>query len=426
MDSTGLESAAELRSGWRELEREHWSLLAILGATSFFEGFDKSVLEVALNQIRDSFGLSQADASLWLALTFMGALPAMFVARRADVIGRRQLLLVSIVFYTLAAGATALSPNIGVFAILQLIARLFLTAEAAIVVTFAAEELPARARGFGFGFLGMMLSAGFGAGAIVYSIIEPLGWSWRAMYLMAVPPLVLISFARRRLPESRRFERARDEDRLARSASALLAPPHRRWLVLACSIGFLIELPTQAGIFALDFLQEDHGFSASSASLALVAAGLPGIPLMVWSGNASDRYGRRLVGSAFVLTSVLGGTLFYWLDVPGPLVIVLMTVMTSGSMGGWPILQGIVTELFPTALRSQATSIATGFRITGQAASLLLGGLLLHVLDDRFPLTVTVLYLGVVAAVALVALQLPDTHGAELEDLTGEVVSAPS
>lgn len=420
MDALDTGSTSDLRSGWRELEREHWVLLAILGATSFFEGFDKSVLVVALNQIRESFSLSQADASLWLAITYMGALPAMVVARRADVIGRKRLLLVSIVFYTLASGLTALSPNVGVFALLQFIARLFLTAEAAIVVTFAAEELPARARGFGYGFLGMMLSAGFGAGAIVYSIIEPLGLSWRYLYVLAVPPLVLISFARRRLPESRRFERAKQADRLASSSRVLLRPPHRRWLVLACLVGFLIELPTEASVFAIDFLQEARGFDASSASLALVVAGTPGIPLMVWSGNASDRFGRRIVGSAFMLLSVVGGALFFWVDAPGPVPIVFMVLLTSGAMGGWPILQGMVTELFPTALRSQATSMATGFRITGQAASLLLGGLLLHALDDNFPLTVTILSVGVVLAVVVVVFLLPDTHSAELEALTGE------
>jgi MFS family permease len=288
------------------------------------------------------------------------------------------------------------------------------------VVTFAAEELPAKARGYGFGFLGMMLSLGFGWGAIQYSILEPMGVSWRWMYVLAVPPLILITFARRRLPESRRFTAARDRDRLASSWTLLLKPPHRRMLILASLVGFLIELPTEAGVFALDFLQEERGFSASAAGISLVLAGLPGIPLMVRAGALSDRFGRRIVGSGFMLLSAAGGAAFFWVPASDPLLVFFMAIMTSGSMGGWPILAGMVTELFPTALRSQATSTATGFRISGQAASLFLGGALLHLTNHNFPLSVTILSLGVVAAVVIVMRLLPDTHGEELEMLTGE------
>ena len=43
--------------------------------------------------------------------------------------------------------------------------------------------------------------------------------------------------------------------------------------------------------------------AATAASLVLIGAGLPGIPLMVVAGALSDRYGRRLVGCTAVAVS---------------------------------------------------------------------------------------------------------------------------
>ena len=77
------------------LEPKHWRMLKLLGVASFFEGYDLNVLLVSLPQMRASFGLSKSSASAWILLLYIGALPAIAVARRADTLGRRKLLLVT-------------------------------------------------------------------------------------------------------------------------------------------------------------------------------------------------------------------------------------------------------------------------------------------------------------------------------------------
>jgi MFS family permease len=154
-------------TGWRgQLEPRHVQLLRLLAAASFFQGYDLNVIMVALPQVRHSFGLSQAQASDWLALLFLGALPALFLARQADRYGRRRLLLVSIAGYTVATAATAAAPTIITFGLCQLCAQAFLALEATLTWTVIAEELPARARGFGFGVLAMLDALGAGTGAL--------------------------------------------------------------------------------------------------------------------------------------------------------------------------------------------------------------------------------------------------------------------
>jgi putative MFS transporter len=405
----------ELRRRLAGLAPEHRFLLAVLGATAFFDGYDRAAISVALPAIRSSFGLSQASASAWITVLFLGASPAMPLARRADRVGRRRLLLVSIVGYSLATAATALAPDVGTFVGCQLVARTFLIAENAIVWTLAAEELPAADRGLGFGVLAMNAAVGVGAAAILYGVaISPTSASWRWLYVAGLPALALVALLRRRLPESRRFTAAHHGGQLAATWRAILGPPHRRWLVLLCLAAATGELTAQASVFVLDYLQTDRGLSAPATSAVLVAAGLPGIPAMLVAGSLSDRYGRRLVGCASGLLSTIGALGFFWIPGGLPVILPTMSCMLVGSMAAVPAFSAYASELFPTALRSQAASWAALARVGGQATSLAAGAALLTA-SGSLPITTTVLGAGTLVGIALYATSFPDTHRVELD-----------
>jgi putative MFS transporter len=415
-------------SAWREarrlLTRDHWFLLALLGTTSFFDGFDRTIVQLALPQIRETFGLSQSSASLWLAPLFLGAIPALVLARRADRIGRRRLLVWCICGYTVFTGLTSLAPDIGSFTALQFVARLFMNAEAAIILTIAAEELPAGARGFGFGMLGMLDALGVGIGAILYGgVFEPNGISWRWMYVVGLPALLFVAWMRRRLPETRRFTAARERGELAGRWQAILQPPHRRWFLLIISAAFLTQLLTQVGVFAIDFLQTDRGFSVPTSNFMMILAGVPGIPLMVLAGSLSDRHGRRLVGSAFALCAICGVLAFFWL--PGHIYFLVpaMTLVLVGGMSATPVLSAYGSELFPTSLRGQAGSWTLVAKLSGQAASLAIGAGLVAA-TGSLSWSATVLTLGPLIGILLFVLYFPDTHGRELEDIAPDQLTA--
>jgi putative MFS transporter len=403
------------------LQRHHVLLLALLGAAAFFDGYDTAVKSVALKQIRETFELDPSGGSAMLAIITLGAIPAMALTRLADRWGRRTLLLWTVLGFTLFSGLTAVTPNWQTFTLVQVIANVFIVAESAIVWTYAAEELPAKARGFGFGLIGMNISLGTGLAPLLYGPLhETWGLSWRWMYVLGVPPLLLVAGLRRGLTESRRFEQARDRGRLARSWKSILDPAHRRWLVLVLAATFLFALTYQVGTVAIDYLQSERGLSATFAGNMMVMGGLPGIPIMVVAGRWSDRFGRKLVGCGFASIGLVGGAGFFWLpDGTGPWTLLpFMSLMLVGTMGSFPVLQTYVTELFPTALRGSATSWSTTASILGRTASLGIAALLLKVTDQS--MTTTILALGPVAAIFITARLFPDTHGLELEDITGE------
>jgi MFS family permease len=421
----GIEDVPPRLQGWRSLGKEHKFLLFILGFTAFFDGFDRGIIQVALPQIRETFDLDQSQMSIWLMFVYLGALPALFLTRAADKTGRKKLLVISIAGYMIATAITALAPTIELFVAAQFIARLFLNAEHALVLTLAAEELPARVRGFGFGYLAMQLALGFGTGSLVYgTIFEPSGIGWQWMYVLSLPPLLAIGWLRRRLPESRRFESARDGGRLVASWRTIFSGETKKWIFLLCSTAFLLELATHAGVFTIDFLQEDRGLSATASNIMLVLAGLPGIPVMLVAGNLSDRFGRRVVGCSFAVVSGIGAIGFFWLPGSIPILYVCMTVMLAGQLGAGPVLATYATELFPTGLRGQAGSWGRVAAVAGQAASFGIGGALIT-LTGGLPGAATALMGGPLIAVVLFAFFFPDTHGRELEDITGEVTTPP-
>ena len=402
----------------RALSPDHWLLLAALGIAGFFEGYDSFIFTVALPQIRESFGLSQSEASLWLSVLFLGSLPAIFVTRYADVHGRRRLLVASIVGYSLFTAVTAISPSVHFFVYSQFVARLFLNAECALAWTMVAEELPAKARGFGFGWLAMVSAVGSAGGSLLYGLVfHPLGVSWRWLYFMALPPLVTVLIFRRRLPETGRYKIARAAGALTRRWHDILRPPHRRWFVLIGVTDLLIALVTIADVFAIDFMQTDRGLSPRSSNLILVGAGVIAIPFLLLAGSLSDRRGRKKVGCTFAALSIVGMVGFFVFARGGVAIFVFLAIMMIGQFGAWPTLDAYYAELFPTGMRAFAGSSASIWRIPGEAISLVLGALLIKALGGVGPAT-ALLAIGPLIGIFLISRFFPETKGRELEDIT--------
>jgi MFS family permease len=404
------------------LDARHWELLWLLGAASFFTGYDTGIVTVALPQVRASYHISQSTASLWAALLPLGALPAVLLARRADRAGRRRLLLITICGFTIATFCTGLAPDIGAFAVCQMVAGFLLGVEGVLAWTVIAEELPSGARGFGFGWLATLTALGTGWSAILFAVVlSPAGISWRVLYLAAVPVLVPLALLRRRLPETRRFVAASEAGRLAPRWSALLRPPHRSRLALICVAAVLVNLNAQAAVFVVDYMQTQRHLSPTAANLILLGAGALAIPVLILAGSFSDRYGRKPVCCGFLVVGVAGMVCFFALA-RSPIALFGALFLTYvGQFGAWPTGTGFSAELFPTALRALGGSAAAVFAAVGSSASFLLAGLLIRAAGLSH--AVVVLALGPLAAAVLIAVGFPETGGRELEVIAADLAA---
>ena len=101
-------------------------LLVLLVSATFFEGYDVSILALLLPNIQATFHVSEAVLGLTRIPIELGLFVAFFVARLSDRVGRRVLLLWSVVGYVAFTGLTALSWDIWSFAVFQFFAGVFL------------------------------------------------------------------------------------------------------------------------------------------------------------------------------------------------------------------------------------------------------------------------------------------------------------
>jgi putative MFS transporter len=401
------------------LDQRQRRLLFLLAVACYTEGYDFNALMVALPHLRHTFALSQATADLWVAGIYLGAAPAIWLGRRADRHGRRGVLLLAVLGYTVCSVATALAPAMAFFVAMQFLARAFLAVQVAVAWTVAAEELPAHRRGFGFGILALASALGTGQGALLEALVlAPLGASWRWLYVASLPAALVVLLLRRSLPESSRYESLAASGRMHGRASVLLQPPYRATLLLICGTVMLANLTTQATVFAIDYMQSQRGLGTSVANLVLIGAGTICLPVLVGAGRVSDRIGRRPVCAVALGIQAVGVVLFFNVATTAPMLLAMLAVTYVGVFGAWTTGSAFGVEAFPTALRATAGAAVTMAKLAGQCASFVVSAVLIRSIGHS-GLVVALLAIGPTIAAVVVARRFPETSGQELADTAG-------
>jgi MFS family permease len=211
-------------SWYRSLNRTQWSALvaATLGWT--FDGFEVFALVltvgVALRQLLNpaQFPLIPAYAGGVIAITVFGwGLGGLIGGVLADYIGRKRMMILAILAYSLMTGLSALAWNWLSFATLRFVVGVAIGSEWATGASIMAELLPDQARGRG----GALLQCGYAIGNILASAVWlAIGASspdaWRYMFLIGVLPALLTFWIRRGIPESALWQRSSERRRAAR------------------------------------------------------------------------------------------------------------------------------------------------------------------------------------------------------------------
>lgn len=407
------EAQAQRPGEWRKLDGYQKRLFVFLSVATFFEGYDFFALTQVLPHLRTDMGLSHAGASRLLGFINVGTVLAYLLIGRADLWGRKKVLNVTIVGYTLLTALSGLAPNIYAFALFQMLARIFLIAEWATSMVIAAEEFPASRRGMVMGVIGA--AAGLGS-VVCVGVVPPLtaAFGWRSVYFVGVFPLILMAFARRGLRETRRFAAARPQQARG-SFLAIWRSPFRRRVVEMGAIWFFTYLATQNAISVWkDYALTELGMPEERASLAMMIAALVAMPLVFFSGKLIDMIGRR-GGAAVILLSTSAGVLgSYTLASFWPLTVAL-TFAVVGVSAVLTVLNAFSTELFPTELRSNA--FAWSNNLIGRAGywlSPFVIGEIAQTTGWGPPLRWTACF--PVLALVLILWLLPETRGKELEE----------
>lgn len=394
---------------------QRW-LFFFLSVATFFEGYDLFALAQILPNLRADMGLDPVYAGLLVSFASVGNVLAYFVVDRADRWGRKRVLTVTIVGYTLFSLLTAFSVNVWMFALCQLVARIFLLGEYAVAMVYAAEEYPAARRGMVIGVIQACASLGAIVCAIVVPFLLRTPWGWRSVYLVGTIPLVIIAIARRNLRETERFARdAGDGETRDRSFGRILRTPYRARVFQLAAIWALTLFCTQNAVtFWKEFAIAERGMSDAQVGSALAIASLASLPFLFFVGKVLDVIGRRKGAVVAFLLTTVGVTSSYTLASPGALTFALVIgILGTGSV--LPVLNTYTAELFPTELRSEAFAWANNLigRTAYLASPLILGWSAGHF---GWGPTVATTAMFPLVALALILAFLPETVGRELEE----------
>jgi putative MFS transporter len=396
----------------------------LVGAAMLLGGYDTNVFFFAVTHVQASLHIPEDKIGLTVSIIRLASLAALVLAWTADLIGRRRLLLFTIIGQAIATLATAFAQTYDQFVWCQLIVRIFGYAEEMLCYVVIAEELGARSRGWAAGTLGTLYYTGGGITAAIFAAVNYLPYGWRTMYVIGSVPLFAVAYLRRYLPETRRFEtREKEEKKTSRFREAVdmlrgLFHEHpRRIAVLLIAIaayGFAIW-PTST--MAVKYLESVKHLSPPYISLIMLAGGLVAASLNILAGRLSDWLGRRwVIFGALVIAS--GGYGILYSGISGAYVPWMWAVGFFGFVCADSLFASMSAELFPTAYRATVAGMRYVVSILSGALALALEGPLYNLLGGHGPALLCFLLTIPIAMFAL--LKLPEPAGRELEEIAKE------
>jgi putative MFS transporter len=391
-------------------------LLVLVGAAYFIAGYDVNIYGFAVRQIQQTFSIPESDIGLVIVLFRLGIIPALALAWLADRIGRRTLLMVTLAGAAGATVWTAFAQSLTEFIIAQTIARIFIYTEEILCMVVIAEEFSERTRGWAAGQLGALEALGGGAAALVFAFVEMLPFGWRAIYALGAIPLLWLVWARRALPETRRFQE-RDPNEKVKPFTSLMRNYPGRLALLVC-LCLLFGLSIGAAVpMASAYLQGTHQWAPWQVSALTLGAGFVSILGTTTAGALSDRFGRRVVIAATVVMAGLSFALFYsWAQ--GIWLVLSWTTGLFAILAANVLMTALGAELFPTSHRSLAASIRMMAALFGGLMGLLVERELFILFGEHGP---AIAALALLAPLCIVPTWfLPEPAQKKLEDIAAE------
>jgi putative MFS transporter len=402
-------------------------LLRLLAAATFFDGYDGFVIALILPLVLSDLGGSETQAGVIRAFVGAGAVVAFALAAQADRIGRRRLLLITIVGYTAGTALTAVSPNLTWLAGAQFGAQVFLAAEWAVAITIVVEEFPANERGRAIGIVTSMNTlGGIFVGVLAFVGLQNTPLDWRGFYVVGLVPLVLVFMARRGMLETERYAAVRTSEAAStldnRSLSEPWRPSYRRNIMSVGLMHFFRFVALSAGVFWWPYYaQQEVGMSLSLSGLYLAVAGIVGAVGFIVGGRLMDRWGRRPAALLYGGTTLVFGVVLFQVH-SALLMLPVLCIAIFFGLGSAAMTSAFSTEFFPTYVRSRAAAwCRNAFEIPGG----IVGPLVVGYLGDHR--TGPIGSIGEAMSVVFVATMIPmlfilwryvsETRGLDLEAL---------
>jgi MFS family permease len=369
---TQTQTVATVQPWYAGVTRYQWLVLVIASAGWMFDAFEGQVFNITRGQmLADLMGASSTTerVRMWgdafLAIFLIGGtLGGVAFGSLADRYGRKPMMAVTILFYSVFSGLTYFATELWHVAALRFLVALGVGGEWAVGATLVAEVFPPRARARASGIfhatsvVGTWLAAAAGLAV---------GSGWRYAYIIGVVPALLVLWVRSSIHEPERWRRAGESRQKLGSFSELFGV--RRWarpaifggLLAAVGLGTFWGVTVAGQDLTLALLLRNGVPPAQAAEHAKFAFGIVqtlggGLGLLSF-GPLAERIGRR---GAFAFMHLMAFAIVpvicYVPQTYGQMLLLLpiFGFFTLGSHAGYAV---YFPELFPDRLRATGTSV---------------------------------------------------------------------
>ncbi|OWV75176.1 MFS transporter [Rhizobium sp. R339] len=189
-----------------------WTL-ASLSFSMLLPSLGTSIANVGLPSLAQAFDAAFQDVQ-WIVLAYLLAITTLVVSagRLGDIVGRKRLLLIGILLFTMASILCGLAPTLWVLIAARALQGLGAAMMMALTMAFVGETVPKARTGSAMGLLGTMSAVGTALGPSLGGVLIA-SFGWPAIFLVNVPlGVVTFALAFRHLPvdtSGKKTDRAR-------------------------------------------------------------------------------------------------------------------------------------------------------------------------------------------------------------------------
>lgn len=359
-------------------------LVSAMGGLLF--GYDWVVIGGAKPFYELYFGIGDSPLMQGVAMTtaLVGCLAgAMVAGAAADRYGRKPLLTVAAVLFTVSAIATGMFNDFTLFNVARFVGGIGIGVASALSPVYIAEVSPKEIRGRMVSMNQMAIVIGILAAQIVNMLLaKDTGvaesqawnreWGWRWMFWAETLPAALFLVMSFMIPESPVFvqlKKARGSNMIKeRSEQAglkeLLQPKYSRMLLLGLIVAVFQQWCGTNVIF--NYAQEiftGAGFDVDGMFINIVITGIANVIFTLVALYVIERWGRRtliLIGAGGLGLIYLTLGTCYYMQVTGVMMVALVVAAISVyAMTLGPVTWTLLAEIFPNRIRGVAMGVCT-------------------------------------------------------------------
>jgi MFS family permease len=307
---------------------------------------------------------------------FLKPVGGVILSRFGDTLGRKKVLVASLVMMGIATGSIGLLPTyaaIGVWAPILLVAlRLVQSvgagAEFGGAITMIAEFSAPRQRGLLTSLPALGVSLGILVGTAMFAALSTmpreqfLQWGWRIPFLIGFLLAIVGIFMRMQVQETPAFERLKQTARIHPAPFSDVVRRQWRRLLIAAGARSADAVGGQLfNVFAIAYCTRTLSLPASVGLTGVMLANLVGLIVIPATGFLCDRFGRKPIYLAGLALMAAFAFPFFWLaNTKQPMLIYLALVIAYG-IGVKVVLAtsgAYLAEIFDVRSRSTGVTLA--------------------------------------------------------------------